>query len=85
MDFFYHNNNNNNQQQQQQSQSSGQGDMMSYTYQQQPSEQIPPEVNFNRSTQGFPKSAIDRATAAKLKVEFYYKTALDQAIERKQR
>ncbi|KAI8333155.1 kinase-like protein [Chlamydoabsidia padenii] len=85
MDFFYHNNNNNNQQQQQQQPSSGQGEMMSYTYQQQPSEQITPEVNFNRSTQGFPKSAIDRATAAKLKVEFYYKTALDQAIERKQR
>ncbi|KAI8084868.1 kinase-like protein [Halteromyces radiatus] len=58
--------------------------MMSYTYQQQ-AQQQPAEVNYNRSTEGFPKSALDRAAAAKLKVEYYYKTALDQAIERNQR
>lgn len=72
------------QQQQQQHASPGQADMMSYTYQHE-QEQAPVETNYNRSTEGIPKSALDRATAAKLKVETYYKTALDQAIERKQR
>lgn len=40
---------------------------------------------FNRSTEGFPRSVLDRATAAKLRLEHYYKTALDQAFERNQR
>ncbi|ORX45841.1 AGC/NDR/NDR protein kinase [Hesseltinella vesiculosa] len=77
MDFFY----NNQQQQQQPSDSGNQPEMMSFTYQ----HQQPPEVNFHRSTEGFPKSALDRAAAAKLKLEHYYRTSLDQAIERNQR
>jgi protein-serine/threonine kinase len=48
--------------------------------------QQPMEVSsFNRSTEGFPRSVLDRATAAKLRLEHYYKTALDQAFERNQR
>ncbi|KAI8980442.1 Serine/threonine-protein kinase CBK1 [Pilobolus umbonatus] len=44
-----------------------------------------PERTFNRSTEGFPRSVLDRATAAKLRLENYYKTALEQAHERNQR
>lgn len=40
---------------------------------------------FHRSTEGFPRSVLDRATAAKLRLEHYYKSALDQAFERNQR
>ncbi|KAI8063888.1 Serine/threonine-protein kinase orb6 [Gongronella butleri] len=60
---------------------------MSFTYQHQQQQQPAPapEVQFNRSTEGFPKSSLDRAAAAKLKLEHYYKTSLDQAIERNQR
>jgi protein-serine/threonine kinase len=53
-----------------------------YFYQQ-PYQQQPDA--FNRSTEGFPRSVLDRATAAKLRLEHYYKTALDQAYERNQR
>ncbi|CAO3630653.1 unnamed protein product [Cunninghamella blakesleeana] len=83
MDFFYHNQQQP-QPQQQEHTSTAEPMDISYTYQQQP-EQITPEVNFHESTEGFSKSALDCSTAAKLKVEYYYKTALDQAIERKQR
>ncbi|KAJ8660377.1 hypothetical protein O0I10_003834 [Lichtheimia ornata] len=44
-----------------------------------------PEVPFVRSTEGFPRSALDRASAAKLRLEHNYKVSLQQAIERKQR
>lgn len=37
------------------------------------------------STEGFPQSVLDRATAAKLRLENYYKTAIQQAHERNQR
>lgn len=37
------------------------------------------------SAEEFPRSVLDRATAAKLRLENYYKTALEQAHERNQR
>lgn len=52
---------------------------------QQQQQQQQPEVQFNRSTQGFPRSALDRAAAAKLRLEHNYKVSLQQAIERNQR
>lgn len=39
-------------------------------------------VYFERSTEGFSSDAVSRATAAKLKLESYYKLAVDVAIER---
>ena len=39
-------------------------------------------VYFDRSTEGFSTDAVSRATAAKLKLESYYKLAVDVAIER---
>jgi len=39
-------------------------------------------VYFERSTDGFSSDAVSRATAAKLKLESYYKLAVDSAIER---
>ncbi|KAG6381686.1 kinase-like domain-containing protein [Boletus reticuloceps] len=39
-------------------------------------------VYFERSTDGFSPDAVSRATAAKLKLESYYKLAVDVAIER---
>lgn len=39
-------------------------------------------VYFERSTQEFSSDAVSRATAAKLKLESYYKLAVDAAIER---
>lgn len=73
------------QQQQQGFQPYPNNDNISSTYlYQQPQQQV--EANaFNRSTEGFPRSVLDRATAAKLRLEHYYKTALDQAFERNQR
>ncbi|KAI8090266.1 Serine/threonine-protein kinase orb6 [Gilbertella persicaria] len=79
------------QQQQQQQQSSGfsgyqaeNNSSSSFFYQQQQQQQQQPEP-FHRSTEGFPRSVLDRATAAKLRLENYYKTALEQAYERSQR
>ncbi|OZJ03636.1 Serine/threonine-protein kinase CBK1 [Bifiguratus adelaidae] len=43
------------------------------------------EAWFPRSTEGLSQATIDRATAAKMKLEHYYKVALEQAIERNQR
>ncbi|KAF9108888.1 Serine/threonine-protein kinase [Mortierella sp. GBA35] len=40
---------------------------------------------FDRSTEGFPKSAIDQSTAAKYRLEHHYSLSLEQAIERSQR
>ncbi|KAF9350630.1 Serine/threonine-protein kinase [Mortierella sp. NVP85] len=40
---------------------------------------------FDRSTDGFPKSAIDQSMAAKYRLEHYYKLQLEQAIERNER
>ncbi|KAF8924700.1 Serine/threonine-protein kinase, partial [Dissophora ornata] len=40
---------------------------------------------FDRSTEGFPKSAIDHSGAAKYRLEHYYKLQLEQAIERSER
>ncbi|KAI7866881.1 AGC/NDR protein kinase [Spinellus fusiger] len=56
------------------------------TYSYQESSSVgPPEVNFTRSTEGFPRSCIDRAATAKLRLEHNYKAQLQQAIERNQR
>lgn len=41
--------------------------------------------NFVRSTEGFPKSCLERNAAAKLKLEHYYKDLMEQTIERNQR
>ncbi|KAL1921785.1 uncharacterized protein VTP21DRAFT_10427 [Calcarisporiella thermophila] len=43
------------------------------------------DFHFERSTEGFPKSAIDRASVAKYRLEHYYTDALTQAVERHQR
>ncbi|KAG8856804.1 Serine/threonine-protein kinase [Tulasnella sp. 330] len=42
-------------------------------------------VYFQRSTTGFSKDAVPKATAAKLKLEHYYKVAVESAIERNKR
>lgn len=42
-------------------------------------------VYFQRSTAGFSKDVMPKATAAKLKLEHYYKVAVDSAIERNKR
>ena len=42
-------------------------------------------VYFERSTEEFSSDAVSRATAAKLKLESYYKLAVDAAIERNAR
>lgn len=44
-----------------------------------------PDVYFDRSTKGFSTDSVARATAAKLKLESYYKVAVDSAIERNAR
>ncbi|KAG0230363.1 Serine/threonine-protein kinase [Actinomortierella wolfii] len=40
---------------------------------------------FDRSTEGFPKSALDQSAAAKYRLEHYYSQSLEQAIERSER
>lgn len=51
-----------------------------------PSPQSDPDyVYFERSTDGFSKNTTDRAAAAKLKLEHFYKIAVEQAIERNSR
>jgi protein-serine/threonine kinase len=42
-------------------------------------------VYIDRSTAGFSSDAVAHSTAAKLKLESYYKVAVDSAIERKAR
>lgn len=42
-------------------------------------------VYFQRSTTGFSKDAVPKATGAKLKLEHYYKVAVESAIERNKR
>lgn len=42
-------------------------------------------VYFERSTQGMSKTTLDAATGAKLKLEHFYKVAVEQAIERSNR
>jgi len=42
-------------------------------------------VYFERSTSVFTSDAVARSTAAKLKLESYYKVAVDSAIERNAR
>ena len=44
-----------------------------------------PDVYFERSTVEFSSDAVARSTAAKLKLESYYKVAVDSAIERNAR
>jgi hypothetical protein len=44
-----------------------------------------PEAHYQRSTEGLPRSAIDRAASAKLRLENFYKGTLAQTIERNQR
>ena len=43
------------------------------------------DVYFERSTTKFSTDAVARSTAAKLKLESYYKMAVDSAIERNAR
>ena len=42
-------------------------------------------VYFERSTAGMSKNTLDAATGAKLKLEHFYKVAVEQAIERSNR
>ena len=42
-------------------------------------------VYFERTTAGFSEDAVPRAKAAQLKLEHYYKVAVDAAIERNTR
>jgi protein-serine/threonine kinase len=42
-------------------------------------------VYFERSTAGFSKDALPRATAARLKLENFYKVSVESAIERNTR
>jgi len=42
-------------------------------------------VRFERSTAGFSEDALHRAKAAQLKLEHFYKVAVDAAIERNTR
>lgn len=44
-----------------------------------------PEAHYQRSTEGLPRSAVDRAASAKLRLENFYKGTLSQTIERNQR
>ncbi|KAG0075493.1 hypothetical protein BGZ92_002865, partial [Podila epicladia] len=37
---------------------------------------------FDRSTEGFPKAALDQSAVAKYRLEHHYSLSLDQAIER---
>lgn len=43
------------------------------------------DVYFNRTTAGFSEEAVPRAKSAQLKLEHYYKVAVDSAIERNTR
>ena len=45
----------------------------------------PDYVYFDRTTAGFSDDAVPRAKAAQLKLEHYYKVAVDAAIERNSR
>lgn len=45
----------------------------------------PDYVYFDRTTAGFSDDAVPRAKAAQLKLEHYYKVAVDAAIERNTR
>ncbi|KAF9380520.1 Serine/threonine-protein kinase, partial [Podila verticillata] len=40
---------------------------------------------FDRSTEGFPKAALDQSAVAKYRLEHHYSLSLDQAIERSER
>ena len=42
-------------------------------------------VYFDRTTAGFSEEAVPKAKAAQLKLEHFYKVAVDSAIERNQR
>ncbi|ODV87489.1 hypothetical protein CANARDRAFT_26886 [[Candida] arabinofermentans NRRL YB-2248] len=56
--------------------------------QQQQQQQQPPQTDyviFDRHPEWFSKPSQDRASAIKLKLEHYYKTAIEHAIERNQR
>lgn len=43
------------------------------------------DVYFDRTTAGFSEEALPRAKGAQLKLEHYYKVAVDSAIERNTR
>ncbi|KAF9581866.1 hypothetical protein BGW38_000964, partial [Lunasporangiospora selenospora] len=40
------------------------------------------QLTNDRSTEGIPRSAIDQSMDAKFRLNHYYKTSLEQAIER---
>src|SRR6266446_5475043 len=46
---------------------------------------LPKDVYFDRSLNGFTEGAMPRAKSAQLKMEHYYKLAVDSAIERNTR
>ncbi len=60
------------QQQQQQQQASNSSNKADYVY-------------FDRTTTGFSEDAVHKAKAAQLKLEHFYKVAVESAIERNQR
>lgn len=45
----------------------------------------PDYVYFDRTTAGFSEEAVPKAKAAQLKLEHFYKVAVESAIERNQR
>lgn len=45
----------------------------------------PPDVYFDRNLSGFTEGAMTKAQSAQLKLEHYYKVAVDSAIERNTR
>lgn len=46
---------------------------------------IEQEVAFERNTQGIPRSTLDRASAAKFKLELFYKNITQYVREREER
>jgi protein-serine/threonine kinase len=50
-----------------------------------PQHRPPDYVYFDRSTAGFSKASLEKATAAKLKLEHYYKKAVEEVVERANR
>jgi protein-serine/threonine kinase len=53
--------------------------------QQSPQHRAPDYVYFDRSTAGFSKASLEKATGAKLKLEHYYKKAVEEVVERANR
>ncbi|KAJ1925203.1 Serine/threonine-protein kinase [Tieghemiomyces parasiticus] len=50
-----------------------------------PAEATPTEIRFHRTTQGMPKSVLERTATAKIKLQHYYQNLVGQCRERNQR